>query len=451
MAFWAQLLPGLRDARVPLSVGALWLATGYLLWDRLPAPLREGHLVHSLENLAATAPTAAVGSAATFSIYLVGIILNQVGSIVVNKILMPLLKGAAGLAIAVLVVTMAFQSWVSIALIVGLFLLISYTAWRADRDIPFAEHLENLYNMLALRTVLLVTDGWTAVANAWDPARGNVDYILKKEIGRMITESPSLVPDLIERIPARRLAGLAPVLNLKARDIRKAGPDLAPSLRRRSLAKQLQLARSNAEMAAAARRAVATAVTDNETKLDKLLNACLDKRKLRRDIRGRVDRANVQLKANHEGVYGEYDRLRAESELRLALVAPLFALLVAAGLSILRDLGAAKDDAPTAVILAGIVALLMMSSGRQKEAEAAELLYSAVRQELVENHDRVEYGADFFPLRTFPDAELLPRAAAIKSRLRRRWARRTTPDNQATSEQDQASAEPDTSQPDLAP
>jgi hypothetical protein len=72
----ANLLPGLRDLRAPLSAGYLWLVTGWLYFaPQLPASAANSTgVMHDVYRVIEAASPAAIGVGLSFLAYLVGIL-----------------------------------------------------------------------------------------------------------------------------------------------------------------------------------------------------------------------------------------------------------------------------------------------------------------------------------------------------------------------------------------
>jgi hypothetical protein len=84
---------------------------------------------------------------------------------------------------------------------------------------------------------------------------------------------------------------------------------------------------------------------------------------------------------NTKGVYNEYDRLRAEGELRIAIAFPFFAL-------------------PATISYLLIEELRITGDGRYA-FYAVAMLYSAVRRQLVLNADTRLYGVEYFSIKYY--------------------------------------------------
>jgi hypothetical protein len=146
-------------------------------------------------------------------------------------------------------------------------------------------------------------------------------------------------------------------------------------------------------------------------------------------MRTRVERAHVQLRAQHEGVYNEYDRLRAEGEFRTAIAVPFVALLSSISYLLIDELHVSGDRRSVFYVVVGVTGLFMLAAGGGKKSEAASLLYASVRQQLVVNADARSYGIEYFPVKFHGvdvDLEPLGLAAGSARRLLERVRARLT-------------------------
>jgi hypothetical protein len=79
MGLLTSLLPGIRDLRTPLAVGALWLFSAYLWFgDRIPEVYNATGVVAKIYSLAHLLGSGFMLAALTFCTYLVGICLEPV-------------------------------------------------------------------------------------------------------------------------------------------------------------------------------------------------------------------------------------------------------------------------------------------------------------------------------------------------------------------------------------
>jgi hypothetical protein len=142
-----------------------------------------------------------------------------------------------------------------------------------------------------------------------------------------------------------------------------------------------------------------------------------DRQKLRKDVKRRVERANVRLRAEQPALYDEYDRLRSEGEFRVAVAPPVAAIVIGTCLLVARlpthikptintlralkwvSLSGDQLKATSSTVwrllgglllttAAGLIVFsLMFAAGRGRTRSATDLLYASVRQEVIENRD----------------------------------------------------------------
>ena len=81
--FMTQIVPGLRDARVPLTVGAMWVAVCWLVVPSSALYLPSlAEPVNDLSRQWADLPTAIGLGALGVSTYLIGILMEGLGKVV---------------------------------------------------------------------------------------------------------------------------------------------------------------------------------------------------------------------------------------------------------------------------------------------------------------------------------------------------------------------------------
>jgi hypothetical protein len=74
----------------------------------------------------------------------------------------------------------------------------------------------------------------------------------------------------------------------------------------------------------------------------------------------------------------------------------LFGLLGTVSYLLIDELDLKGDRTRLFYAVAAAAALAMLIAGSGKKSEAADLLYSSIRQQLVQNADKREYGLEYF-------------------------------------------------------
>lgn len=341
-------------------------------------------------------PTTALVGVVLFGAYLLGIILTEIGKIAVQVVagLWNLVPMVATILVFLILVLSYFPQLVLLA---GVVAFIAWIKWRRLDDVPYLEYLSQLLNRGYLSALRFYEEAWNGLKKAWDPSRQQVDYMLREESNRSLASSADLRGRLTSQLPPRQLAEVTRRINLQEAEFQRQLATLAPDLRPLTLSKALRRVKTESRVAAVVRAAVNDRIAGNAEARRIFILAAISTARMQADVKSRVDRAHVQLRAQYEGIYNEYDRLRSEGEFRTAIAVPLFGLLGSISYLLIDELGLIGDKVYIFYTVAGVASLAMLAAGGSKKSEAAQLLYASVRQQLVQNADTRDYGFEYFP------------------------------------------------------
>jgi hypothetical protein len=412
-----------------LAVGAIWVLAGALLYRFLPVELRHGELVKEVQQAVKVLPNAVVIGVCVFAVYLLGIVLTEVGRMT-EQIVIGMWNIVPILAVVVVsfVLTLAFLRHVIIATVLIAFL--AWLKWRTLSGVQYLDYLSQVLTRGLLSVVRFTSDSWQDLQNAWDPSRAQVDYMVKEETNRILATSAEIRSRLLSRLPVRLLPDAIRATNLQDADFQRELRSMQPPIQQLPLKQAVRRLKSSPEIADVVRVAIDAKIAGNDQARQNFIAKVVNTTRLRTDVRNRVERAHVQLRAQHEGVYNEYDRLRAEGEFRTAIAVPFVALLSTISYLLIHELQITGDSRYLFYVAVGVTGLFMLAAGDGKKSEAANLLYSSVRQQLVVNADTRTYGIEYFPVKFYGvDIDLEPVGLAAGSlrkfvrRVRARFAR----------------------------
>jgi hypothetical protein len=322
MTIWTQFLPGVRETRNPLAVGSIWVVVAALLFQYLPRELRNGELALAVRHAVAAVPTTVVVGVGLFGAYLLGIILSEAAKIIV--LLVAGVWNIAPVAVTIYVLGILvlgyFWQLVAFAAVVA---FVAWLIWRRIDDVPYLEYLSQVLSRAYLSAARFYSDSWNDLKTAWDPSRYQVDYMVREESTRALATSTALRAKLVAQLPVRLLVEVVRAVKLQESEFQRALVSVAAELKPLTLATALRQAKLSPEAGAVLRAAVEEKVAANSTARQAFLARAINTNLIRLDLRNRADRAHVQLRAQYEGVYNEYDRLRAEGDFRTAIAVPL--------------------------------------------------------------------------------------------------------------------------------
>jgi hypothetical protein len=200
----SQVLPGLRDLRTPLAVGALWTLAGAFGIPLLPtAVLRELEGIgRDIEQAFSSVPTVALGSFAALGVYLLGVAMSLVGSKVTRLMGVAITPPIIGVAVFA---TMAYFLWRAALLLVVVASLVvlswNWASWHLEgRSGSFADHLARNLRFAADEIPSALRDAFEVLVAMWNPTREQVRYFLQQDLERQVDASPDLLRELIDHL-----------------------------------------------------------------------------------------------------------------------------------------------------------------------------------------------------------------------------------------------------------
>ncbi len=431
MGFLAQLLPGLRELRLPLAVGTLWAVAAALLSHLLPAPLLQQLAQASeptraiVDRLPGTVTLGLAGAA----VYLVGVVMHEIGQVLVRVLAAASIPGALAFVVYLFVMFLATSSAIALAGILSLVFAGAYIIWRretkeatrepvapgttswfgttgsvtqlalpfpdvrlAREPIPpfvdwFSDGIRTGVRDIRRKGPSMLLEASQELSAAWDPSRDQVNYFLQEEVDRYLAASPHLLRDLVEGLPKDSLREAAELMQLELQEIANAADLPGGILENWSDLANVLTTEKEGGLRVAVVEAVHKAAREEVRLRREFIRRFADTTSLRRDVRQRVERAQVRLRADHVPLYDEYDRLRAEGEFRVGVAVPAGASLLGAGVLVADAIPWLADHLYVTALPALIVTFLLLSAGTGKKNEASQLLFASVSQEVIVNRD----------------------------------------------------------------
>jgi len=292
-----NLLPGLRDLRAPLSAGYLWLAAGWLYFaPQLPGSVDDAQgVLKDIYRVIQASSTVAVAAGLTFAAYIIGIFFTGLLTGPIRQIV----------------------RWLPVFLFFPLMSLL----WDLSERWPiidekledladWAERWRRLFSMLfsiplspSKRIHRLVVDRISSKLVT------DTDFrkVFFGQLAKRLEEAFSHDPPFHELSALRPISGVRSLLNDRnfANDVKKEKISAISRILRDRLDEQYYFL-------AAAERIVKTVVDVDRHAVE---------------INGELMLAPERLVGDKPAMYEQWDRLRAESEFRQAVVPPLFAII----------------------------------------------------------------------------------------------------------------------------
>ncbi|WP_097319074.1 hypothetical protein [Paractinoplanes atraurantiacus] len=387
MNILSQIVPGLRDARTPFSVGLIWAITGWLAASLLPSAVWDKTIFADASTQIAKLPTEVTISVAVFFVYVAGILLNAaLGAI---RALVMFAAGLAGVVL-VLVVMLAvarfFLVYVFCALmIVALWALLR---WKRLATGTYWSSLED-----CLGTVFRVIAGkadqaYAHMRHAYEADSPIFDELVDQELELYFDRNPEFLPDAVAKLSRKALYQTSNAVGVTLADVHAVAD---PHQRQRFQALRnlddLHLSRrKSADHADDDLRQVLREHLSNSADARRAFaRSALDYSELRGILRRRLERAELVLRSEKPDVFMDYDRVRAEGELRAAVGLPVAALLAIAAYKWHLVFHADKSMTPFYWLCGGaiLIGVVLHGTGESLIKKSNRMLYISVRTELI--------------------------------------------------------------------
>ncbi|MGW0231938.1 hypothetical protein ACWDWO_26830 [Actinopolymorpha singaporensis] len=410
MNILAQVLPGIRELRTPLVVGVLWILAGLTFSDLLPVDLFHGDLADLVSSVRGLLPSTLILSLSALCTYLVGVILTEVGQLVIRALrLLYLLLNEFIIVTAVIALffmTLKVVAVVAAILITYLFL----TWWQSGKESNFSSHIKQKIRRTTYKSLELAAKSWQAVVDEWNPVRKQLGAFLDEEMERIVLSNPNILTELVNQLSGEQVESLALSLSIGVAELEAESSDPTCLPKCSDHYEVLEHCCGDPELLPVVRKAVEKRIRERRVARKAFLRSpTVDSSALRVELGNRLQGADVQMKAQHSELYSEYDRFRVEAEFRAAVAVPFSVLVAGISRLVANDLGVPSDISSRiyAYLGAGLIGLLMLVAASVKNNAGRRMLYASLRQGVIENIDLPSYAPEFFQIRGKKDPALV--------------------------------------------
>jgi hypothetical protein len=290
---------------------------------------------HQLAKL----PTEIAIGVAFFFVYLLGVVLEQVG-----KAIRGLLRFGLVLVIIVaggyvgVTAILAWRLWLFLAVVFALTMLVGI--FRLRRKVPAMGYGLAVSYVIEGVFSFLHSCGQRFIASLRETLEP--DYILFQELSRddaeyRFTQDPSFFERVLETLEVADIYRAAQHIGVSREELcASATPEQQPVIVRvKGVADLRFMDDDNPGLVGIVKQALLRRLQASAEARDVFATGALNMEPLRDDLRKRLGRVPVLLRANHAELYDEYDRLHAEGEFRTGVSVPLVIFLFVLGLKLL--------------------------------------------------------------------------------------------------------------------
>jgi hypothetical protein len=377
MGFLTSLVPGIRELRIPLTVGVMWLVVGWLEYPRLPRHLIHNQLVERLQHIHEPFGLLALAPLLAFAAYSLGMLMQPIGRLLqmlwMAAAAAPLLLGFALLMLFVIIgipAYLIYHTW-GIVLLIPAAIAVWYRKLPAER-----RHGARMRRWLWRMTLFGVWAGalgrkvWSIVPRAF-----RQNYLVKRMliIERLDlvvkTRDARAIQRLLDRLGPRDLQ----ILVRRTALVTKTSGGFSETGKRFDILDLLRMQQLSKEHTEALREFVSFRFRREPNVRHDIFFGYADLRDMNEAINREIDRAVATMRAKHEKNFEDYDRLSSEADLRSAVCVPI-------GLIVLLAIIIAFPFSAWYIWLYGgfVPMLILFGHGASKDAEAQYLLLSYI-------------------------------------------------------------------------
>ncbi|MEH1130671.1 hypothetical protein [Micromonospora sp. CPCC 206061] len=421
----SQVIPGLRDTRTPLAVGALWVIALWIGFALIPDSTLEPSKVQVMISPLKAVPielTVAIGILVT---YVFGIFMEML-----SRHFRKLLFGSflVGWTVMMMIVLgtepLLDQFWSIITSLVSvlavMFAAVTVVEFvRLRKSASMGDAVAYSVEETARVFVEFFARRYRDIRAIFRPDRGSFEELLGIELEDIFGNDPEMLLNAMRQINGGVLSDAAVSMGLSVEKLHDAASGeqrtKIQALRPDDLIRYIL--RDDPEMEALARGVMLQEITTYPAARRAFAATIYNMDALKENLHVRLDQAEVDLRANAPDLFQEYDRLRAEGEFRRGVSLPMCAILSGLGV-LLFDLFSLRLTTSWLVTLlaaAAVVGLTLHSAGSRRLTEANRLLYSCVKRGKANLGERRLFGSELFiPTET----TVLPRTSLVSYKIR---------------------------------
>ncbi|MEU4424830.1 hypothetical protein AB0F81_29780 [Actinoplanes sp. NPDC024001] len=390
MNILSQIVPGLRDARTPFTVGVLWALAGWIACQLLPASVWQNDEIKAISKQLSAVPTEFLIGIILTIVYMIGVFLEILGRTFRRLVFFGLI--AAILIFGIYSVSVITQLLSRIIPLLFLILIVVACAalarkWRSAPDVSYRDALNDTFTGLAEALERRFT-GWKRDAQQALETDGEIlDDLVRLDLQKFFRSHDAFLSEAVEQLDSGQTYAAAKACGVTVDDVRRqAGSDsdvVPPRIKtiddlRLYRWRDVHVAPSDLKQILSERLA-----EDTECRVA-FADAVLDYSNLRRILRRRMETADIAFRAGAPELYLEYDRIKAEGEFRKAVGTPLAAVLALAAYK-WHLVFNAQNELVVFWWMCGAavaVAVFVTIAGTEREVKARRLLHAAVADEV---------------------------------------------------------------------
>ncbi|MEU8217311.1 hypothetical protein AB0C47_16240 [Micromonospora taraxaci] len=420
MGILSQIIPGLRDARTPSAVGALWALTAWLASSFAPPNVWEKDFFAAVGSQVGSLPVEVAIGGAAFLVYLIGVVMQSIGS-AITRFAIPAIFAACGIVIFLALLRVLFEMFVTlVALAVALSLFISWLRYRRLKSSikNYWAVFEDTNVELLMLPVNFAERKWREYLSTRETRQGIFEEIALETLEQHFTAHPGLLEEKVHELPHSSLHSAAVAVGLTIEEIYAEVPQEAPLPANIKSVADLRLHLGDADKYDIQVRPALIKKLKSDREALAALMGVLDLTAYRGWLRRNLERADHELRSKPE-LFLEYDRMRAEGEFRSGISFPLAALVALAGYKwhLLFNSSGPMQILWGLLAFALLVWIVVNNAGSSQQDEARRLLHVAVRNKTLTLSNEIPFGEPIFAIHPLPEVR---RAATVRSAAKER-------------------------------
>ncbi len=345
----------------------------------------EGAVNEAVLSLLGASPPLILASVGSLLLYLAGLALSQLRKV---SYALLLITGAIVCSAVVLIMTTLLATAIASAwpvVLIGVLGLLLLAARNRDRGTGLGVAVRVWLDDATSSMATAIERVAESLSDAWNPHRAEARYIFERELRESCRRHADLLPGLVSELEPARVAVAAQSLRLTYDDIPPSKRVLYGVTNSTALGRDLRRGGFDAVQVRVVREALVQKLErDDYALLPTFVAREYDATTLRRQVRENVRQAVLLLRTSVPELYNEYDRIRAEAAFREGVALPLAVLLAAGAYQLGLHRVLTGEAVGFAYMCAAALFAVMYIAGREKDAEASELLYGALRQGVVD-------------------------------------------------------------------